>query len=114
MLRFSEAHLGGTALAVTILVLMLLSILSTVCVNRLQRVGWLCAGGAAGLCAGSMLALYRSETDQLQQIADSIGLNVADLMAQVEYGLGLWLFCIGLALWAGGLCIAVSFKTLKG
>lgn len=99
--RYTESHLGGPELAWTIIALLSLAVGCCAFPRRWQQIGWLCFGGALGLAAGSLLAIYRGTMDQVQQVAEAA--EIEALLAKMEIGPGLFALGAGLVLWTGGL-----------
>jgi Na+/phosphate symporter len=96
-IRYHESYLGGTGLASLIILLLLLASAFCVFQSRLQKLGCVFAGLAFGLAAGSLLAIYRTTIDKLQQVADAA--EIESLLAKVEIGPGLLALGGGLVLW---------------
>ena len=84
---YHESFLGGVGLAFLIILLMCLAVGFCAFRSRLQKLGYLCVGGAFGLASGSLLAIYRTTMDKLLQVAEAA--EIESLLAKVEIGPGL-------------------------
>ena len=103
--RFSEAHLGGKTLAWVIVFLLAISWL-LLTMSPLKRLGFFLGGTGFGVAGASLIALYRSTIEQVQQFAEAGGQSAADvekLLAGLQFGSGLTAFLAGAILWLIGL-----------
>ena len=107
-IRYHESYLGGVGLASLIILLMSLAAGFCAFPSRLQKLGCLCVGGAFGLASGSLLAIYRTTMDKLQQIADAA--EIESLLAKVEIGPGLLALGGGLLICTCGLLWHLRLK----
>jgi chromate transport protein ChrA len=107
-LRFTHTPLGGTVLAVIIVLLLLASATALSRSPVIRKFGSLCTGLALGTAVTSLVAIYRGEMEQLQQLADSGTIDLEALLSRMEFSQGAYLLGAGLLLWLAGAVLAFA------
>jgi hypothetical protein len=99
-IRYVDLHLGGKEQAEIIIALFSASALLAGFSEGVKRFAMLFGGVGFGLLIGSLVAVYRSTVDQIEQMGDP---DVNALLKQAQPQVGLWIFAAGVLLWLCGL-----------
>jgi hypothetical protein len=103
-IRYVEMSLGGKALALTVIALLGASTLLVGFPERANRLAWLFAGTGLGLCAASLLAIYRGTMDKLQELG---GEDVKTLLEKTQEQAGTAILALGILLFLGGIIVTL-------
>ncbi len=100
VIRYSEMNLGGSELAITIVIVLGLATILIGLNDLANRIAWFLSGIGIGLTIASLVAIYRGMMDKVEELG---GQDVKALLAKTEFQPGVYLVSAGLLFFLGGM-----------